>query len=261
MQRRLRTVLLVAVLAAVALASTGCILGSSVEIFAFDRGEGLTDVSVSATTDIALCVTNGSGIFTCEYYFVGPSGERLISSAFVLSDIELALLLFLLDPLVIQLPDSAHDFAGSYLHTESGEGGDLAITSGLDTLPIDADRSFTAEPGTQIVVIELPEGAPTTGEFAVNFNFAVPDTLTSLEMKPLFTGRVDTVLGDTFYLPLLPCVMDMASVPPVSVPLPAGGQVSLPVASVEGCDGEVYAMTPTQATDSIYLPLVRWPAP
>lgn len=252
MKSRTRIVLLVILLAAVAMTSTGCIFGPSLELFAYEREDGLTGVSISATTDIATCVTNGSGTFTCEYYF----SDQLISSAFLLDDIELALLLFLLDPLVVQVPDVASDFQGSYLHSDSGTGGDLVITAGLDTLPIDADRSFTAEPGTQIVVIELPEGAPTEGQFSFNFNFGVPDSLASLEMKPLFTGRVDTVLGDTFFVPLFPCEMSMASVPPLSVPLPSGGVIDLPLDSADGCDGEVYAMTPSTADIPTYLPAI-----
>lgn len=237
-----------------ALTATGCIFGDSVEFFVSGFSDGELTVIVSANANTSLCDSEGGGIYSCAY-FPGSEEERI--SRFEISDVELLLFLFLLDPVVVQVPQEAQAFQGSYFHQGSGESGQLAITAGLDSIPADAEHTLTAEPGMQLVIIELPEGAPATGDFSFNFNFRVPDTLTSLEVKPLFTARAQTA-DETYYLPLLPCVTDMASVPALSVPLPVGGIVPLPVNTVPACDNVTYQIGPdAPADDMLFLPLVQ----
>src|SRR5262245_53966426 len=104
----------------------------------------------------------------------------------------------LLDPLVLQVPIGVTNFAGSFRHDDSGAGGALTITAGLTSLPIDVNRTLVAEPGTQLAVIGLPPNAPTTGSFDFNLNFRVPPGTTSLDVKPIITGRVELTDGSVF---------------------------------------------------------------
>lgn len=122
----------------------------------------------------------------------------------------------------------------------SNTGGNLVITAGLSSVQVDATRTLTAEPGTQLVTIALPDGAPTAGDFALNLNFQLPPGTTSLEMKPLLTGQV-AVNGQTFYPPLLPCMTDIAAVPTITTPLPVPGDtLLLPSIVGLGCQNATY---------------------
>ena len=60
-----------------------------------------------------------------------------------------------------------------------------------------------------------------------------------LPMKGLFAGLVQTG-GQTYLPPLFPCTTNFATIPPVNVPLPGGGTVTLPIGQVTGCANEVY---------------------
>jgi hypothetical protein len=164
------------------------------------------------------------------------------------------------DPVVIQLPTDASDFTGAFLHVDSGVDGKLAMTTGLSSLRADSLHILKAKPGTQLIVLDLPEGVPTTGDFQFRFNFKLPAGASSLEFKPMFTGRVK-VNGETFYPPLLPCVMDFASVPAVTVEaslqdgtvLPEGETVTivLPLEEVlgRGCANMIYEFPTSAAVD------------
>jgi hypothetical protein len=179
------------------------------------------------------CIGSEGGTFECTFFGDGSS----ISTG-TLSLPALLFRLLLLDPLVLQLPAGATSFAGSFLH-DNTTSGMLDITAGLTSLPIDADRTLMAEPGMQFVVIGLPAGAPLAGSFAFNLNFRVPPGTTSLQVKPIITGLVQlTAMGPTFYPPLLPCPLDMASAPALTVPLP--GTVTLPPLTGLGCQGVTY---------------------
>lgn len=212
----------------------GCFFEDSIISVVTFSDEGDIDISFSKSATPGLCQDEGAFRFSCDFFgFVNSSFELLTAE-------ELLFLLFLIDPLVVQLPDDAHDFAGSF-NTGSG-GDDLVITPGLSTVPVDEDRSLVAEPGTQLVTIELPPGAPTSGEFDFNFNFMVPSGTTEIIAKPLFTGRIELTDGRVFYAPTYPCVSDMAQVPELVIAIPPpGDMVEIPAPSQGlACDGEVY---------------------
>jgi hypothetical protein len=211
----------------------GCLFGGSLTVTNF---AGIVSISVGGV-DMGTCFADEAPpqTFLCAF-----PGE--VASTFqTLTLAELLFRLVMLDPLVVQFPAGATNFAGSFLHTESGTSGPLEITAGLSSVRIDVNRQLVAEPGMQLVVIGLPAGAPTSGTFSFNFNFAPPPGATSLAVKPIITGLVELTDGSVFYPPILPCVTSMASAPAITIPLPVPGDtLTLPPLTNLGCAGAVY---------------------
>jgi hypothetical protein len=201
-----------ALAAAFALLLGGCLFPNSLSVFSF---EGVISIS-AGNIDLGTCFQEPDNNYLCF-------PDDLDSRFRILSLPELLFRLVLLDPIVLQLPAGASNFAGSFLHTNSGTSGALAITAGLNTVRIDLDRQLTAEPGMQLVVIGLPAGAPTTGTFSFNFNFSPPAGATSVVVKPIVTGLVELTNGSVFYPPIYPCVTSMATATAITIPIPVPG--------------------------------------
>jgi hypothetical protein len=233
----------------VALATTGCFFSQSLEVGVFES-DGDRLVSVSTTSTWTSCSSfEDETTYECAYF----SEDGI--SRFGVSAIGLLFQLLIYDPLVLQVPQGASDFQASY-SVQGGGGGALDVTSGQSTIRVDETRTLQAEPGMQFVIIDFPAGAPASGSGGFNFNFRLPNEVTTLDIKAVFTGKV-TLEGETFYLPLFPCTSDIAALPTISVPLPNGGLVSLPVEDAAGCDGEVYTIVPTQGDFESTLLLPR----
>ena len=77
----------------------------------------------------------------------------------------------LYDPLIVQVPATMSNFAGSIATGPPGvaPGTPLAITAGLTSVPIDATTNLVAEPGMQLVIIDFqaPTSAP-AGTYTLN---------------------------------------------------------------------------------------------
>ena len=255
-RRTLRMVMLVVISSMI----TGCIFGKSLSVTAIFNDDGTYRVFLSPPGTQTNCSEKppfrNRLEFECNYTRNGSSET---------SDITLsggkALTWLIVDPMVVQFPSNASNFAGSFLHIDTGINGNLVITEGLGSVRVDLDQTLRAEPGTQLVIIELPDDAPTEGNFAFNLNFTVPGETTSLSMKPMFTGRV-VVDGEKFYPPLLPCVTDFADAPSITTPIPVpGDQVSIPPIAGLGCDNVTYnygtAVTAGPASTTIPT-LTQW---
>lgn len=208
----------------------GCFVEGALSVFVSE--EGVVNISYSTETDACFEVSPFS--FTCAFSAIESDVE-------VLSPTELLFLLVLIDPMVVQFPDDVAGFSGSFLHG-SGASGPLVITPGLASVPVDDDETLVAEPGNQLVILELPPGAPTSGDFSFNLSFSVPPGTTEVVTKPLFTGRVELTDGSVFYAPLFPCRNDLGQVPTLTIPVPAPGDtVSIPsLDPALACDGKVY---------------------
>jgi hypothetical protein len=222
----------------IATGTSGCFFSDTFVVFSSTGNEGEVNVSMSGNSLVAPCNQNGA-FFEC--LFGSGEGAGILSS---LSFTEIALILFFADPLVVQVPASAYGFAGSY--SAPGENGSLSIVTGLGTVPVDATRALTAEPGMQFIIVDLPAGAtipasPTN--YAFNLNFKLPPGTSSIDVKPMFTGKVDT--GSTvYYPPLLPCVDNIGAAPSITIPLPApGDSVAVPpITSALACSSKVYSL-------------------
>jgi hypothetical protein len=111
----------------------------------------------------------------------------------------------------------------------------------------------------------LPEGDPRNGEeFDFDLSFDVP-ALKPVEVKGMFAGKIEAS-GQTFYIPLWPCVTDFSEIPPVEIPVASAPQFLTPQivdhigASGEmTCDGQVYDFSGLEAGEVVYLPLVAQP--
>jgi hypothetical protein len=248
-KRIIRNLVYLIMLAGTSLILSGCLFPESLSVSYFS---GSVSISV-AGVNVGTCFPNEdpSNTYDCL-------NNSVFSTFETLTEPELIFRLILLDPLVVQFPNEATNFAGSYYHTGSNSGGALAITAGLSSIDLDVNRSMTAEVGKQFVVIGLPAGAPTEGTFSFNLHFDVPPGTTSLEIKPIITGLVELSDGSIFYPPVLPCAHDIASAPSLSTNLPVPGDtLTLPALTQDlGCDNVTYNFIPQSTGNSLYLPLV-----
>lgn len=232
----LRQRFLLVVLVVTSFGISGCLFGNSLSVSFF---AGIVSFSVG-DVEIGTCFEDETDPgYQCLNNGIFSTFEFLAPNDFLLR-------LFLLDPIVVQVPAGADTFVGSYSHTQSNTNGALAITTAT-SLKIDANRTLTAEPGTQFVLIALPDGAPTSGTFSFNFNFHPPAGATSIDIKPILTGYVQTTDGAEYYPPIMPCVHAMADATALTVPLPVPGDtLTLPTLTADlGCQDEVYDLVPS----------------
>ncbi|MGH9380741.1 MAG: hypothetical protein ACRD2Z_09030 [Thermoanaerobaculia bacterium] len=228
------------VLMLTALLTGGCIFDTGLSVTVAEIDGEILGVFISTNAGTSICdPVEGASGFECTF-LAGEGGA--ISRFFIESLPEFLNLLILIDPLVVQFPAEASGFEGSFLHQGSGTNRSLSITSGLASVPVDDTRTLVAEPGTQLVTIELSPGVPTSGDYSFNLRFNVPTGTNEIVTKPLFTGRVELADGTVFQAPLFPCVSDMAQVPAITIPVPVPGDIlNIPPPNPAlACDGEVY---------------------
>ena len=106
------------------------------------------------------------------------------------------------DPLILNLPAKAHNISGTF---DNGQGfsGPLVITTGLTSLPIDANTTLAAPAGYQFVIVDLPPNPP-IGNYTFSFTFtAFPPAVYAA-----FAAKVQ-VGGKTYYPLLFPCSTDV----------------------------------------------------
>ena len=154
--------------------------------------------------------------------------------------------LTLYDPVIVQVPASMSNFAGSITAGPPGvtPGTPLSIQAGLTSVQIDASTTLVAEPGMQLVIIDFvaPANAP-FGQYTVNFQFSG----TASSIKVIFAGKV-TVGTTTYYPPIFPCVTSMAQVPAIPIPTSIASFLNI-LLSAQGCVGKQYDLTaPTTPT-------------
>jgi hypothetical protein len=206
-----------------------------VEDIAEEVEEIITTVFSDSTA--AVCLDTDFGSYECSYIV---EGEVVTSTLSLLSKFGFSGVL--IDPLILQLPQGATNVTGTY---DDGEGrsGALAIRTGLASVPVDDTRSLTPEPGKQLAIVELPPGVPLAGvDYAMSLRFeeTVPlGTGGPVELKALLTGKV-SVAGNVFYVPILPCSSDFASLPTLTVPVSDTAQpLDVPDAPAP-CSNQVY---------------------
>ncbi|MCP5018874.1 MAG: IPTL-CTERM sorting domain-containing protein [Ketobacter sp.] len=144
---------------------------------------------------------------------------------------------------------------GSFNHPAAN--GVLAVDGPLSSVAIDRNRNLTAEPGTSLYVVALPESVhanvatiggvvrnPNPADVNFNLQFDAPVGVTAITAKVIAAAHARTLSGEDFYLPVFPCVSSMAAAPALTVPLPPPGSsdiIDLSIAaSVLGCNGEVF---------------------
>jgi hypothetical protein len=204
------------------------------------------DYATITTKDLSVdqCVKTGSGTgdasgqieVTCYIGGVGGSLDFSGNVTFI-EDYD--------DPLIVQVPAGSmiggeafrcDPFLGSELCTSIGN---LSVTQGLASIPVDFKNQLVAEPGMQLAVIEFP---PFPGKTAPpgTFHFRMQWSHPASTVKALFA--IKAKVGDTtYYAPFLPCTTDMTSVP--AVPLTdsiSGAQILSLITSLTHCSHKAY---------------------
>jgi len=182
---------------------------------------------------------------------VALPGGTTQSFPFLIKLLGYATPLTLYDPLIVQVPASMSNFAGSIAAGPPGVAPDtpLSIISGLTSVPIDANTNLVAEPGMQLVIIDfqVPNNAP-LGVYTLKFQFSG----TANSIKVVFAAKITagTNVADAqsdgakaardYYVPIYPCVTNFASVQPIPLPVANLAQLVSLIVSAQGCNGKTY---------------------
>lgn len=227
------------------LSVNGCFLNavlSRVTVTTIGKEVDRTFAAIEASASVAICadLEDFPGVpVSCTYVI----GGKEITSTFELIS-ELGLFGILIDPIILQVPEAATSFGGTYSGTTTS--GNLVISEVVGSLPADLDREIVPEPGTKLVIVEFPDPPPPLDNepFGYNLDFELPGNVTPIPIKALFAARIDTN-GQTFYPPLYPCETDFANVPQLLLQESALFQdVDLaPIVGAQGCDGTVYRLS------------------
>lgn len=235
----LRRLTLIVAVSAMTLALSGCLISN---MSGSTGAGGLTTVQATVTLlGPSPCVVDAVAVTTtCSPVIqVAPPGGGTLSFPFVIKLLGYAAPLTLYDPLIVQVPASMSNFAGSIAVGPPGTAGTpLSIISGLTSVPIDTTTNLVAEPGMQLVIIDfqVPSGAP-VGVYTLTLQFSG----TASSIKVMFAGKI-TKGAQTYYVPIWPCATNFASVPAIPIPIPVAALPALiaSLISVPGCIGKNY---------------------
>ena len=235
----LRRLTLIAIVSATTLALSGCLISN---MSGSTGAGGLTTVQATVTllgpspctVDVPAVTTTCSPVIQ-----VAPPGGPTLSFPFVIKLLGYAAPLTLYDPLIVQVPASMSNFAGTIAVGPAGTAGTpLSVIAGLTSVPIDATTNLVAEPGMQLVIIDfqVPSGAP-VGVYTLTLQFSG----TASSIKVMFAGKI-TKGAQTYYVPIWPCATNFASVPAIPIPIPVATLPALiaSLISVPGCIGKNY---------------------
>jgi len=230
--------------AAVAAVCAGCatLNGCLITNVSTSINGGLTTATLSVTLQSAApCTVDAVAVTTeCKPVMTVGTGVPPLGQTyqFDITLLNYASPLPLYDPVIIQVPSTMSNFAGSIAVGPPGvaPGTPLLIQAGLQSIPIDANTSLNAEPGMQLVIIDFvaPQNAP-FGQYTLNFQFSG----TANSIKVIFAGKVAVNGAVTYYPPIFPCVTSMAQVPAVNLPTTIPAVIAV-LLSEQGCVGKQY---------------------
>lgn len=268
MKTEYRNLLIVGCLCAVTLLLSGCFLRSLVGNVAGEEGE--FTASVSATSITANCnissLPGREGEVTCFYVIEWDPSFELESTVVLIA--EFGLFGVLVDPLILQVPESAINFRGISQSGPTPE--DLVITV-VDAFDVQPGTQVQAEPGQKFAIVEfaedvlpsIPDGSPEMGQefdFELQFEVAEPAPVT---VKGMFAGKVETG-GQTYYVPLFPCVTDFSLVPAIEIaaeqfPQFLIAQIADAINAGEDmtCNDVTYDFSGAVTSQFVYLPLIQ----
>ena len=194
-----------------ALLLTGCFFTSTAEVISIP-GEGVLAVSINFGGNWLSCLPSSTPgntqDFNCSYFQPGNISQ------FSLSSVELLVRAFIIDPLVIQVPTTVSGVRGTFAHAAGT--GNLVVQGPLASVPIDFTRNLTAEPGTSLHIVSVPEAfenANPTGNYTFTLRLNAPLGTTSIPVKAVLTGHARAQSGQNYYFPVFPCVTSMAAAP------------------------------------------------
>jgi hypothetical protein len=265
-----RKFLVLCMLSMLTLLLSACFLRSLAGNVSGEEGDFTAHVGATALT--ANCNVSSlpghEGEVTCFYVIEWDPSFELESTVILVS--EFGLFGVLVDPLILQVPETASNFQAIF---QSGPTPREAVITVTDSFNVQPGTAITAEPGQQFVILEfpddvpptLPDGDPRNGvEFDFELDFDVP-TLDPVDVKGMFAGRIE-VNGQTFYVPLYPCVTDFSAIPAIEIPVDSSPQFLIPqiadhinAGEDATCIGEVYDFSDLDPAGRQYLPLMARP--
>ena len=224
--------------AAAPIALAGCVFETLLFVRLGDAGTFTGDSLISACASSS-SPGGGGPTVDCQ---IGPPGGA-ITTSFIAGGGAIELNPW--DPIILEVPAAAGAFAGNFSYILPGYPPSplipFVITAGLSSLPVDAKATLVAEPGTQLVVVDVPSPLALPNE--INFTVQYSDP-THLPVKAMFAVKVRSG-ASTYYAPILPCASDFASVSAV----PSSGNLTMAqiVAFVSGmtpCNHKAYDFSP-----------------
>jgi hypothetical protein len=231
--------LLSAILLFVSMVCTGCLWRFIVGRASIEpRGESveLVETSIVTRTNISTCGVSPIGaIVECTYADESTettSRAQMIAEQTFIGDI--------FDPLVLELPAGVTGIAGTFTDGGSNSGA-LLVYPNLSFVPVDDNRTLTAGPGRQLVVVDFPGGLPAGVEYELSLSYQhlVPAGTGPTPIRAMMTAKLRSG-PKTYYPPMLPCTSDISSLPMITLPRSATLQpIALPE-GFEGCDDEPY---------------------
>lgn len=248
---------LLALLVLLAVVTTGCFLRIAIG-HGFLNTSGNPSVRVEANTTLANCdqtISSFTTIVACGYFFQGSlliardSIALLNFIGFTEIQLQSLLILLIIDPVVVQVPEDASNFIATY-DDGTGGGPQSAVVTEVSSFNADSATVVTPEAGQKFVILEFPPAVPPTiigpaDPFDFSLQFEIPQ-LAPVDVKAMYTGKVE-LEGQTFYFPMLPCVTDFASIPAIQIPVsndPADLMVQidslLSATGNPGCDSQAY---------------------
>ncbi len=224
----------VVIVCAASLALNGCLITN----MSGGTVNGLTTVQATAQLlQQSPCVVDEAAqTTTCTpvMQVAGP-GPGTQTFRFLIKLLGYALPLHLYDPLIVQVPASMSNFAGSIVVGPPGIAPDtpLSIISGLSSVPIDARTRLVAEPGMQLVIVDFqaPDNAP-FGTYTLKLKFSGSTN----SIKVMFAAKIMAGTA-AYYVPIFPCVTDFASVSPIALPVTDLAGVIQLILSAQACTG------------------------
>jgi len=210
--------------------------------------------AIFSRATVAACLDLGEDFFECTFFIDGIE----VASTFSLRT-ELGFFGILVDPVILQVPEDATNFEGTF---DDGTGPRPLVITETDSFEVQPGVQVFAESGHKFVILEfpsdvpptLPSGDPTNSapfDFELTFDrpTLISDPIEPITVKAMHTGKV-IIDGQTFYIPLLPCVKDFGLLPEIEIPESSNMEDLEPVlgdlirgTGNVGCDGQVYDFT------------------
>jgi Repeat of unknown function (DUF5648) len=207
------------------------------------------DLAVSFRADVELrpCeqTTDALGYtIYCDYVF--PDGTR-IRSVFEFDYLTGNVVFNRYSPIILQLPANASYFSGTF-DNGIGTRGNLVVTSGLSSVPVDTSTTLRAEPGMQLVIVDLPAAATATAPGPLSALPAAISIPGRLSLQFDYRANTPTIkvmsaakfqLGSrTFHPSLLPCVTSFSGLAPLNATaIPSGQAVT---GWAQPCNSKIY---------------------
>jgi hypothetical protein len=256
---RFRSLLAVALLAlAFALLSSGCYFRGLVVSIGFESGGGgyydyddpVYTVTIGSNSLVADCTFDDDFFeLGCLYFIYDGDGFLVETTSTTQLIADFGLFGALIDPLVLQVPQSVSSASGS---VNNGIVPVPLVITQANSFKAGPTTTVTAQPGYKFFIVELPDVVANsiTGNDALegeelDITLQFTSATIPVAVKSMFTVRIDAP-GATYYLPMLPCTTDFREVPEMSVSFTSAQSGEDDVRAMAdaysglSCDGHVY---------------------